>query len=68
MFKPEDFELTLESQLSQRMIEDEIKHCDSVEVLRKSLIDTNRMLMTYQRMMTSILSKQLAMQSSNLLK
>lgn len=68
MFKKEDFELTLEGQLKQRMVEDEIKNCNSIELLRKNLIDTHKMLMTYQRMMTSILAKQLAIESSNLLK
>ena len=32
MFEDEDFQMSLESQLRLRVIEDEIRHCDNVKV------------------------------------
>lgn len=68
MFKPEDFELTLEAQLNKRMIEDEVNNCESIEVLRASLLATNTALMTQQQLIKSLLKKQLAIEVSNLVK
>ena len=68
MFKSEDFELSLENQLTQRMIDDDIKKCQSVEVLRESLIATHHALMTQQQLIKSLLRKQLSIEVSNLLK
>lgn len=68
MFEPEDFQLSLEAQLNKRMIEDDIKKCESIEVLRKSLLATNESLMKLQQLMKSLLRKQLSIEVSNLLK
>ena len=37
MFTPEDFQLSLESQLKLRVIRDEIDHCRDVEELQEQL-------------------------------
>ena len=68
MFEPEDFQLTLEAQLNKRMIEDEVNSCESIEVLRASLLATNTALMTQQQLIKSLLKKQLAIEVSNLVK
>ena len=68
MFEPEDFQLTLEAQLNKRMIEDEVNNCESIEVLRASLLATNTALMTQQQLIKSLLKKQLAIEVSNLVK
>tara|TARA_B100000085_G_scaffold249131_1_gene244620 strand:- start:1443 stop:1679 length:237 start_codon:yes stop_codon:yes gene_type:complete len=51
MFKPEDYELSLEKTLRLRLVNDDIDKCTDVEVLQKSLKETTRLLVTYQHLM-----------------
>ena len=57
MFTEADFEISLETQLKLRIIEDEIKHCDNVEELRKQLIAVTRLFTTYQQLLTNMATK-----------
>ena len=59
MFTPEDFELKLEDQLKQRIINDEIDGCDDVVVLRNSLKQCSGLMMRYQHMLNRILKEQI---------
>ena len=45
MFKPEDFQLTLEAQLKLRVVNDDIDKCTDVEVLRDNLKSSTKLLM-----------------------
>jgi hypothetical protein len=62
MFTPEDFELKLEDQLKQRIINDEIDGCDDVAVLRNSLKQCSGLMMRYQHMLNRILKEQILKQ------
>ena len=57
MFEPGDFELSMESQLRLRVINDDIKACSSVEVLQKTLSDAVRLSMQYQQMWQKLLER-----------
>ncbi len=59
MFEPSDFELPLESELKQRVILDEIDHCENVDALRTNLKNITRLLMTYQHLLNTVLAKQI---------
>ena len=59
MFEPSDFELPLESELKQRVILDEIDHCENVDALRTNLKNITRLLMTYQHLLNTVLAKQM---------
>ena len=59
MFKPEDYELPLEKVLSLRVINDDIESCNDIKVLKNSLKDTTRLLMTYQHLLGAVLRDQI---------
>ena len=59
MFKSEDFELTLESQLELRVLTDEITGCSDVEQLRSNLIEMSTLCMRYQTIIQSMLKEQI---------
>jgi len=59
MFAPEDFEITLECKLRQRVIFDEIDQCSDVEALRKNLKNVTNLFMRYQHLLNTVLAKQL---------
>lgn len=59
MFKPEDFELPLEKVLKLRVINDEVDQCSDREVLKNSLKETSKLLMTYQHLLNTVLKEQL---------
>ena len=59
MFKSEDFELTLESQLKLRVLKDEITGCSDVEQLRSNLIEMSTLCMRYQTIIQSMLKEQI---------
>ena len=59
MFKPEDYELPLEKVLSLRVINDDIESCRDIKVLKNSLKDTTRLLMTYQHLLGTVLKDQI---------
>ena len=66
MFKPEDFELPLEKVLKLRVITDEVNECRDVDVLRSSLKETTRLLMTYQHLLAAVLKEKLEAELHNL--
>ena len=66
MFKPEDFELPLEKVLKLRVINDEVDECTDVEVLKKSLKETSKLLMTYQHLLNTVLKEQLMVGIGNI--
>ena len=45
MFKPGDFDLTLEAELKLRVVTDEIDECTDVEALRENLKASSKLLM-----------------------
>ena len=47
MFKPEDFQLSLEKQLKLRVIFDDIDNCNEKEILKESLKSTAEQLLKY---------------------
>ena len=57
MFDPGDFELSMESQLRLRVINDDIKACTSVETLQTNLKDAVRLTMQYQQMLQRLLER-----------
>ena len=59
MFKPEDYELPLEKVLTLRVINDDIEGCSDIKVLKNSLKDTTRLLMTYQHLLGTVLKDQI---------
>ena len=59
MFKPEDFQLSLETQLKMRVVNDDIDKCTDVEALREQLKNSVKLLMSYQQIINSILKEQL---------
>ncbi len=61
MFKPSDFEISMEKELRLRMVNDEINHCDDIDELRKQLINVTRLFTQYQHLL-EIAVKQLMVQ------
>ena len=57
MFKEEDFEISIESELKLRIIEDEIKNCHNVEELQKQLITVTRLFNTYQQLLAKVATR-----------
>ncbi len=61
MFKPTDFEISMEKELRLRMVNDEINHCDNIDELRKQLINVTRLFTQYQHLL-EVAVKQLLVQ------
>jgi len=59
MFEASDFDLPLETELKQRVILDEIEHCEDVNALRTNLKNLTKLLMTYQNLLNTVLAKQM---------
>ena len=59
MFKPQDFELTLESQLKLRVVNDDIDKCDDVQALRDNLKGATKLLMNYQQIINTLIKEQI---------
>ena len=59
MFEASDFELPLETELKQRVILDEIEHCEDVNAIRTNLKNLTKLLMTYQHLLNTVLAKQM---------
>ena len=59
MFEASDFDLPLETELKQRVILDEIEHCEDVNALRTNLKNLTKVLMTYQHLLNTVLAKQM---------
>lgn len=59
MFKPGDFDLTLEAELKLRVVNDEIDECSDVEALRENLKASSGLLMHYQQIINRMLLEQI---------
>jgi hypothetical protein len=59
MFEPTDFELSLETELKQRVIIDEIDQCTDVKALQQNLKNVTKLLMTYQHLLNTVIAKQM---------
>ena len=55
MFKPEDFQLTMEKQLKLRVIKDEVGQCRDVEALQQNLMAVAEQLMKHQQLLDATL-------------
>jgi len=68
MFKPEDFEITLECKLRQRVMFDEIDQCTDVDALKENLKEVTSLFMRYQHLLHSVLAKQVEKSVDDFLK
>ena len=59
MFQPGDFNLSLESQLKLRVINDEVDSCKDVKVLQEQLKASSELMLRYQTILQRILKEQL---------
>ena len=57
MFKPEDFQLSMEKQLKLRVIKDEVGQCRDVEALQKNLMAVAEQLMKHQQLLDATLKQ-----------
>ena len=66
MFKPEDFQLSMEKELKKRVIFDDIDACDNVETLQNSLRQVTDQLMKYQQLLDATLRQLLDIELTKL--
>lgn len=59
MFKPEDFNLTLENELKLRLVYDEVDACTDIDSLRSHLKDSVRLAMNYQKIISTLIQEQI---------
>lgn len=59
MFKPEDFQLSMEKELKLRVVNDDIMRCKDVEILQNSLKSVTLQLMKYQQLLDVVLRTQI---------
>ena len=68
MLTAESFQIPLEKELKLRLITDEISQCTDVEILREGLIDTTRLVATYQQLLEATLMGVLEKEVEDMLK
>ena len=59
MFVPEDFQLSLESELKLRVIRDEVDQCKDVAVLQEQLKSATELMMKYQTILNRLLQEKI---------
>ena len=59
MFKPEDFELSLETQLKLRVVNDDIDKCSDINALKEQLKGSVKLLMNYQQIVSTMIKEQI---------
>ena len=59
MLEAEDFQLPLEKNLRLRVIQDEIKHCDDIGIMRELCMTMAEQNMTFQHMLSKLLLAEL---------
>ena len=59
MFDPQDFQLSLESQLKLRVIRDEVDECSDVKQLQEQLKAATELMMKYQTILNRLLKEQI---------
>ena len=67
MFKPEDFELSLEQQLKIRVVNDDIDSCTDIDALRKNLKEVTTLLVRYQKILKPELCRYLDKEVAHLI-
>ena len=60
MFVPEDFQLSLESQLKLRVIRDEVDQCNDVAELQEQLKGATELMMKYQTILNRVLREKIS--------
>ena len=66
MFRPEDFQLSVEKQLKLRVITDEVKECQDVEALQTNLLAVAEQLMKHQQLLDATLRQLLDIELAKL--
>jgi len=59
MFAPEDFQLSLESELKLRVIRDEIDQCRDISELQQQLKSATELMMKYQTILNRLLQEKI---------
>jgi len=59
MFEPEDFQLSLESELKLRVIRDEVDECRDIEELQEQLKAATELMMKYQTILNRLLREKI---------
>ena len=59
MFAPEDFQLSLESELKLRVIRDEIDQCKDISELQQQLKAATELMMKYQTILNRLLQEKI---------
>ena len=59
MFEPEDFQLSLESELKLRVMRDEIDECRDIKELQAQLKAATELMMRYQTILNRILREKI---------
>ena len=59
MFEPEDFQLSLESQLKLRVIRDEVDECRDIKELQEQLKTATELMMKYQTILNRLLREKI---------
>ena len=60
MFVPEDFQLSLESELKLRVIRDEVDQCKDVTILQEQLKSATELMMKYQTILNRVLREKIS--------
>ena len=59
MFEPEDFQLSLESELKLRVIRDEVDECRDIKELQEQLKTATELMMKYQTILNRLLREKI---------
>ena len=59
MFEPEDFQLSLESELKLRVIRDEVDECRDIKELQEQLKVASELMMKYQTILNRLLREKI---------
>ena len=59
MFKPEDFELSLEKQLRLQVIKKEVDECQDIDAIKEQVINLTEIFMKYQQLLNAVLAQQI---------
>jgi len=59
MFEPEDFQLSLESELKLRVIRDEVDECRDIKELQEQLKTVTELMMKYQTILNRLLREKI---------
>lgn len=57
MFEPGDFDISLETSLKLRVMQDEVDHCDDMDALKKNLKEVTGLLVRYQKILDAVMKR-----------